>query len=360
MVHVFALTHQQNIAQTAEVTASSQNISTGQLARKAVDGTVDGYPGDHTKEWATLGEGAGAWLRLAWSAPYTIDRVVLHDRPNGSDRVLAGILSFSDGSTVAVGPLINDGRGVTVAFPPRTATDVEFRVTSVSAATSNIGLAELQVYGNAPTASFVLSPGSLAFGPQLLEVSSSQTIVVTNTGNVALPIRSIAISGANAGQFSRTHDCADSLPVGSVCRVTVAFRPTSKGAKTATLSVLADGGAGTRSVGLSGTGVATPIAVSPSSISFGNVPRNTFSAPKGVTVRNQTSMAVDITSIRLAGSNPAKFAQSNDCPAQLPGGASCTVSVVFKPTAEGSRTATLKVEPGAGSIRSVALSGTGI
>jgi LmbE family N-acetylglucosaminyl deacetylase len=359
MVHVFAVTQQQNIAQTAEVTASSQNVNTGQLARKAVDGIVDGYPGDHTREWATLGQGAGAWIRLTWSAPHMVDRVVLHDRPNGNDQVLAGTLSFSDGSAVAVGPLTNGGGGVTVPFAPRTVTDVEFRIISVSAATSNIGLAELEVYGNAAAANFALSPALLEFGAQLLNVAASRTVVVTNTGIVPLPIRSIAISGANAGQFSRTHDCGSSLPAGGACSVIVTFKPTRKGAKAATLSVSADGGAGTRSVGLSGTGVVTPIEVAPSAIAFGNVPRNTASAPRTVSVSNLTSFEVDITSISLSGSNPAKFTQTNDCPARLPGGASCTVSVVFKPTAKGSRTATLKVVPGSGSIRSVALSGTG-
>jgi LmbE family N-acetylglucosaminyl deacetylase len=359
MVHVFARTQQQNIARIAEATASSQNTTTGQLARKAVDGVIDGYPGDYTREWATLGQGSGAWIRLNWSTPYTVDRVVLYDRPNMDDEVRAGTLSFSDGSTVEVGPLTNGGGGVTVTFAPRAVTGVEFTITSVSAATANVGLAEIQVYGNVGPASFTVSPTLLAFGSQMLNVASSRTVVVTNTASVALPITSIAISGTNAGQFSRTHNCGSSVPAGDTCSITVTFKPTNKGAKVATLSVSAGGDAGTRSVALSGTGVVASIGVSPSSIAFGNVPRNTVSAPRTVTVSNLLSAAVNITSITLAGTNPAKFAQTNDCPAQLPAGESCTVNVVFKPTAVGSRTATLKVTPGTGSVKSVSLSGTG-
>jgi hypothetical protein len=139
----------------------------------------------------------------------------------------------------------------------------------------------------------------------------------------------------------------------------VTFKPTNKGAKVATLSVAAGGGSSTSSVALSGTGVAASIEVSPSSIAFGNVPRNTVSSPRTVTVSNLISSAVGITSITLSGSNPGKFAQTNDCPGQLPAGESCTINVVFKPTAKGSKTATLKVTPGTGPVRSVSLSGTG-
>ena len=46
-----------NIAALATATASSQNTSTGQLASKAIDGVIDGYPGDYTNEWATVGQG---------------------------------------------------------------------------------------------------------------------------------------------------------------------------------------------------------------------------------------------------------------------------------------------------------------
>ena len=42
-----------NLALNALVTASSQNVPTGQDAAKAIDGVVDGYPGDYTREWAT-------------------------------------------------------------------------------------------------------------------------------------------------------------------------------------------------------------------------------------------------------------------------------------------------------------------
>ena len=135
-----------DVALQATATASSQNTSTGQTAAKAIDGVIDGYPGDYTKEWATIGGGAGSWLNLAWTSPQTINQVVLYDRPNPNDQVTGGTLTFSDGSTVNVPTLNNDGSATTVTFPAKTTTSLLFTVTSVSSSTQNVGLSEIQVY----------------------------------------------------------------------------------------------------------------------------------------------------------------------------------------------------------------------
>jgi len=135
-----------NIAPLAAVTASSANTATGQQAAKAVDGVVDGWPGDYTREWATAGEGAGAWIRLSWATSSVVDRVVLYDRPNPDDHVTGGTLTFSDGTSVNVGPLDNAGAATTVTFAPRSITSVTFTVTSVDAGGQNIGLAEFEVH----------------------------------------------------------------------------------------------------------------------------------------------------------------------------------------------------------------------
>ena len=138
----------QNIARRAlTVTASSQNTAQGQPASKAIDGYVDGYPGDQTHEWATRSEKAGAWLQLTWEQPQEITRVVLYDRPNSSDQILLATLTFSDGSSVQVGPLINAGTGVAVSFPAKVITSLRMTVNNVSTRTSMVGLAEIEVFG---------------------------------------------------------------------------------------------------------------------------------------------------------------------------------------------------------------------
>jgi hypothetical protein len=134
-----------NLAPLARVEASS--VHEGYRAEGAIDRTADGFPGDTAREWATRGEAAGAWLKLAWDAPETVTRVILVDRPNPLDQVTGGKLEFSDGSMIELErPLPDDGsRGLLVRFEPRTISWVKFTVTRVKERSPNIGLAEIAV-----------------------------------------------------------------------------------------------------------------------------------------------------------------------------------------------------------------------
>ena len=134
-----------NVAPRAAVTASSQNTTTGQTAAKAVDGYPLGYPVATTREWATVGGRAGSWLKLTWPEPVRVSRVVLYDRPNANDQINGATLRFSDGSTIAVSSLPNEGTQRIISFSARDVTSVELVITEVSPTTRNIGLAEIQV-----------------------------------------------------------------------------------------------------------------------------------------------------------------------------------------------------------------------
>ena len=75
-----------------------------------------------------------------------VHAVTLFDRPNLDDQIMGGTLTFSDKSTVSVGPLNNDGTATQVAFAPRNTTSVTFAVSSVGARSRSVGLAEIQVW----------------------------------------------------------------------------------------------------------------------------------------------------------------------------------------------------------------------
>jgi len=64
------------------------------------------------------------------------------------------------------------------------------------------------------------------------------------------------------------------------------------------------------------------------------------------------------------GGNPARFAQTNNCPiggTGLAAGGSCTITVTFTPNRRAARSATVVIrDNAANSPQSVALSGTGI
>jgi hypothetical protein len=102
-----------------------------------------------------------------------------------------------------------------------------------------------------------------------------------------------------------------------------------------------------------------PYPVSPNSLAFGDVPRNTQSSPMVVTITNSGSTALQIGTIKLSGANPKQFARTSQCPANLASGSSCTVSVVFTPAYKTTSYATLDLKVG-GSVKVVGLFGTGI
>lgn len=139
-----------NLALNATIYASTSSYNQG--ADKAIDGSVNGYKddgsGDYSKEWASNHEGAGAGLYLTWPTSINVSTVVLYDRPNAGDQVTAGRLTFSDGSTFQVSTLPNNGSAFVVPIGNRATTSLAFSVTGVSDSTSNVGLAEIQVYGS--------------------------------------------------------------------------------------------------------------------------------------------------------------------------------------------------------------------
>ena len=119
----------------------------GQTADKAIDGAAIGLPVDATREWASNGQTAGAWIQLTWTQPVTLDHVVLYDRPNLTDQIVGATLRFDDGTTITVPALDNDGTATLVTFPARTTTTLRLTVIGTSATTLSVGLAEFEAWG---------------------------------------------------------------------------------------------------------------------------------------------------------------------------------------------------------------------
>jgi hypothetical protein len=112
---------------------------------------------------------------------------------------------------------------------------------------------------------------------------------------------------------------------------------------------------------LTGTGVAQA-TVSSTSLTFAAQKVGTTSAAKGVTLKNNLSTALTLSGFTFTGADPGDYAVSTTtCGGSLASKASCTIGVVFKPTATGTRTATLNANDSANnSPQTVALTGTGM
>ena len=99
------------------------------------------------------------------------------------------------------------------------------------------------------------------------------------------------------------------------------------------------------------------ITVAPASFTFAAVQNvGSTSAATTITVSNTGTAAA--TGLSIANNNAAEFPATNNCPATLANGASCTISASFSPSAAGSRSAALSVNSNVGTTF-VALAGTG-
>jgi len=105
---------------------------------------------------------------------------------------------------------------------------------------------------------------------------------------------------------------------------------------------------------------ATTLTFTPASLSFPVTNTGQSSAALTTTVDNTGSTAASITSITLSGDNAADFQISaKTCTTSLAAGATCTVSVIFKPVTSGIRVAALTFSDNAtGSPQTVPLQGT--
>jgi len=135
-----------NIAPQARATASA-SADSDHDSSNAIDGII------HIPNQGQWASGSGMtfwgqinypWLQLDWDAAWTINRIVLYDRPDEGTHIAGGTLHFSDGSTIDVLQIPNDGSPRSVTFPARKVDWVRFEVTDADG--TNLGLSEIEVY----------------------------------------------------------------------------------------------------------------------------------------------------------------------------------------------------------------------
>lgn len=168
--------------------SSSSQKATAQGPEKARDGYAWGAPMDASREWVTAGEKAGSWIEYDFSPTRTINAVTLADRPVLTDQVTGGNLQFSDGSSVPVPALPNNGSGLTINFPSKTVSSVRLNITSVSPTTTNAGLAEFEAYlgtdNVAPSVTPTPPGGTYSVGQTVtLTANETATIYYTTDGS---------------------------------------------------------------------------------------------------------------------------------------------------------------------------------
>jgi len=199
------------------------------------------------------------------------------------------------------------------------------------------------------------TPLSVAFPAQIVgTTSAAKSVTVKNNSLSAVSISSISASG----NFAQTNNCPASLNAAASCKVNITFTPTTAGAIVGSVTINDTAPDSPQVIALTGTG-ATPLTIAPPSLAFGTVPVGNTSPGKTVTLTNNQATALTF-SFAASGNYTAVGSGATPCGTSLASKAKCTMSVTFKPTANGAISGAVTVTHNAAfSPQEVALSGTG-
>jgi hypothetical protein len=280
----------------------------------------------------------------------------------GSDLTLTSVFASGDftvagcsGATLAP----NATCTIAVGFTPDRTGNITGSIQIVDNASGSPHSVPLTGTGvSSGTPVLALSATSVTFARQSVGTTSApQDVVLTNTGAVPLHISSIGING----DFGFT-GCGFPLTLapGTSCTFSITFSPLSNGPLTGSITITSDSSSSPDVIALSGTGANGPqpgLSVRPFSVDFGDTRLGT-QRTETVTITSVGTAPLAISSITTGG---ADFAQTNSCPASLPVGASCDVTVTFTATALGTRSGQLVISTnGDPPTFNVALTGNGV
>src|SRR5207245_2620422 len=142
-------------------------------------------------------------------------------------------------------------------------------------------------------------PTALSFGNQTVGTSAAKSITLSNTGTASLSISGYAKIGRATCRDSETTNCLASLGAGESCIISVTFKPTATGTRTASVAVTDNASGSPQRVGLSGSGVSSSttgpvVSLSPTSLAFGNQTVGTKAA-KSITLSNTGTGSLSIS-----------------------------------------------------------------
>jgi len=265
------------------------------------------------------------------SAPQNVTLTNQQNVPlNISNVVASGDYAETD-NCVSSSPIAAQGTcNISVTFKPTVSGTRTGQVTVSDDAPQGSQVVNMTGAAAAPMLS--LSAVSLKFSALVGSTSAAKAVTLKNSGNGALTISSIAASG----DYGETDNCVSRSPlaVGATCTINVTFSPTVIGSIGGVITIADNGVNGApHRIQLSGSGQVT-IAVSPAALSFPQTTVGNTSSPMTVTVTNNAATAQNISWV--AGGNFAAVGSgAKPCGSSLNAASSCTLSVTFSPTTNG-------------------------
>ena len=215
------------------------------------------------------------------------------------------------------------------------------------------------VGANGTAGPLTLTPVNVVFSNVVAgTTSTAKTVTVTNSSIGTVTINGTSVSG-DYGLVATTTPCGGALAAGAKCTLGVTFSPTGAGTIYGSILITDNAAIGNQVVSLSSTSV-WPAAVSPTSLTFAARAVGTISGPQIVTLSNNRSTALSLTSLIASGDYLVTVAGASPCGSSVPALGQCTIGVEFSPTQAGNIPGALTINYSAfNSPLVLSLSGTG-
>jgi len=184
-------------------------------------------------------------------APCMLSRVLFYGIAASGD--------FSQTNTCGSSLNVGNSCNITVTFGPTTAGARKGQLTITDNALGSPRTVALTGAGLGAIAA--LSTNAISFPSQIIgTTSATQSVTLSNTGNVNLTTSGISITGTNSGDFTIASGgtCPASggtLSAGANCTINITFKPTTVGSRSATLTITDNAPGSPHNVSLAGTAV---------------------------------------------------------------------------------------------------------
>jgi hypothetical protein len=207
------------------------------------------------------------------------------------------------------------------------------------------------------------SVGSHDFGRVLVGNQSPEfAITFTNTASDQSLSLAISVGGTHAEDFTITNsECGDQvLAPGASCELRVRFEPAVAGARQGLVRAVYNGDQAA-GVTLTGTGDPTALVVPAAGLAFGDARIGSESAVRSLVVRNNSVLKTGPLTVTLGGTHAGDFEIVRDlCVGkELTAGAQCLIDIRFRPSVDGTHSASVQVSGTPGGTAIAPLSGVG-
>jgi hypothetical protein len=225
---------------------------------------------------------------------------------------------------------------LTAAFAPTSAGQESGNISVTTASQGPAMMATLT--GKGATSLLSVTPSPVNFGNVSEGSPSTQSLKLTDEGAESVVITSVSSSGKDFSVSGVT--TPQTLTPKQSVTLTAKFDPSSGGAETGNISVVASGGA--VQIGLSGVGIAPSVQLVPSTtaVAFGNVTVGK-TVTQQVTLKSTGNSNADISNITVSGSGYSLSGISP--PMKLDPNQSAVLTVSFDPKTAGNLPGTVTI-----------------